>query len=204
LRRDLHDGLGSTLASLNWQMGTLRSAVSSDLATAEVLIVEQQEIVRAALSDIRRLVYDLRPPSLDDLGLVGALRERATQAALPTGTLAARERVAKLQITVEAADDLPALPAALEVAAYRIVQEALANVVRHAHAATCQVRLSVAEGSLYIAVSDDGVDIAPGQQTEGGLLSMYERAAEVGGRCSVQTGSTGGTQVLASLPFPTD
>src|SRR6266487_1100060 len=204
LRRDLHDGMGSTLASLNWQAGALRQALTRNQVAANALIVEQQTIIRSALADIRRLVYDLRPPSLDELGLVGALRERAAHTTLPTGTLFAQEQVAKLDTTVEAAENIPPLPAAIEVAAYRIVQEALTNVVRHAHATTCQVRLSIVEGSLQVEVSDDGVGIAFGQQAGIGLLSMRERAAELGGKCSIQPGPRGGTQVCASLPFPTD
>jgi signal transduction histidine kinase len=204
LRRDLHDGLGSTLASLNWQTGALRSALTRDPVAADALIVEQQTIIRSTLADIRRLVYDLRPPSLDELGLVGALRERAAQATIPTGALLAGEQVAKLHVRVEAAEELSPLPAALEVAAYRIVQEALTNVVRHAQAATCQVRLSVGEGSLHVEVSDDGGGIAPGQQAGVELLSIRERAEEVGGTCSIHPGARGGTQVCVRLPFPTD
>jgi len=204
LRRDLHDGLGSALASLNWQTGALRQALTRNLVAADALIVEQQTIIRSTLVDIRRLVYDLRPPSLDELGLLGALREWAAHALMPTGAAIDQEDLPRLQIAIETAEDLPSLPAAIEVAAYRIVQEALTNVVRHAHATICQVRLSVVEGSLHVEVSDDGVGIASGQQAGVGLLSMRERAAELGGRCSIQPGSRGGTQVCASLPFPTD
>jgi signal transduction histidine kinase len=169
-----------------------------------VLLEEQQATIRTAIADIRRLVYDLRPPSLDELGLAGALREWAAHALIPTGAAIDQENLPQLRITIEAAEDLPSLPAAIEVAAYRIVQEALTNVVRHAHATSCLVRLSIVEGSLCIEVTDDGVGIAVGQQAGIGLLSMRERAAEVGGRCSIQPGSRGGTQVCARFPFPTD
>src|SRR5437762_13588818 len=142
-------------------------------------MLDLQSEIRSAVADIRRLVYALRPPTLDELGLVGAIRQYAAQYDLP-GTL--NESDGYLRVTIEAPEHLPALPAAVEVAAYRIVQEALTNVARHAHTATCQVRLSVVEGGLHIEVSDDGVGIAPGQQAGVGLLSMHERAAEVGGR----------------------
>jgi signal transduction histidine kinase len=204
LRRDLHDGLGSVLASLNLRAGAIRSLLVRDPTTAQVLLEEQQATIRTAIADIRRLVYDLRPPSLDELGLAGALRERAAHALMPTGAAIDQENLPQLQITIEAAEDLPSLPAAIEVAAYRIVQEALTNVVRHAHATICLVRLSIVEGSLCVEVTDDGVGIAVGQQAGIGLLSMRERAAEVGGRCSIQPGSTGGTKVCGSFPFPTD
>ena len=200
LRRDIHDGLGSALASLNWRAGALRSALTHDLAAADALVAEQQVIIRSTIADIRRLVYNLRLPSLDELGLVGALRERVAHATMSTDN----GQVAKLHVTVEAVEDLPPLPAAIEVAAYRIVQEALTNVVRHAHASTCQVRLSVVEGTLYVEVTDDGVGIAIGQQAGVGLLSMRERAAEVGGSCHIRPRPRGGTQVCASLPLLID
>ncbi len=204
LRRDLHDGIGSVLASLNLRTGAIRSLLVPNPATAQILLEEQQATIRTAIADIRRLVYDLRPPSLDELGLLGALNEQAAHAMMPTGAAVDQEALPRLQIAIEPADDLPFLPAAIEVAAYRIVQEALTNVVRHAHATICLVQLSVVEESLHIEVSDDGVGITPGQQAGVGLLSMRERAEEVGGRCSIQPGSRGGTQVCASLPFPTD
>ncbi len=204
LRRDLHDGLGSALASLNWRAGALRQALTHDPTATHALVVEQQEIIRSTIADIRRLVYDLRPPSLDELGLVGALRERAAHVTIPTSTADDREYGELLQVNVEVAGELPSLPAANEVAAYRIVQEALTNVVRHAHATICQVRLSVVEGTLYVEVTDDGVGMAAGQQAGVGLHSMRERAAELGGKCHIQPGPRGGTQVCASLPFPTD
>jgi len=204
LRRDLHDGLGSALASLNWRAGALRQALTHDPTAADALVAEQQTIIRSTLADIRRLVYDLRPPSLDELGLVDALRERAAHATIPTSTDGDREYGELSQVSVEVAGELPPLPAANEVAAYRIVQEALTNVVRHAHATICQVRLSVVEGTLYVEVTDDGVGMAAGQQAGVGLHSMRERAAELGGKCHIQPGPRGGTQVCASLPFPTD
>jgi signal transduction histidine kinase len=120
LRRDLHDGLGAQLAGLNVQAGTLRRLIPRDPDAAEELVVELREELRGAIADIRRLVYDLRPPALDDLGLVEALRRLAERYG---------SKDEPLSVLVEAPEDLPDLPAAVEVAVYRITQEALTNVV---------------------------------------------------------------------------
>ena len=134
LRRDLHDGLGAQLAGLNVQAGTLRRLIGRDPAAADELVVELREELRVAIADIRRLVYDLRPPALDDLGLVTALRQLAERYGA---------KGEQLRVSVEAPEDLPHLPAAVEVAIYRVAQEALTNVVRHARAKSCLVRLAV-------------------------------------------------------------
>jgi len=205
LRRDLHDGLGATLAALNLQAGTIRNLISRDPAAADALVGELRAEIRAAIADIRRLVYDLRPPALDELGLVGAIRARAAQcyasAANDAEGGAETAQDNRLQVLVDAPEQLPPLPAAVEVAAYRIVLEALTNVVRHARARTCLIRLDVSEG-LRLEIADDGI----GLPTEGGagvgLRSMHERAAELGGTCVIETKPQGGTQVLVRLPLP--
>jgi signal transduction histidine kinase len=125
LRRDLHDGLGAQLAGLNVQAGTLRRLIPQDPAAADGLVAELREELRGAIADIRRLVYDLRPPALDDLGLVAALHRLAERYGSEGG---------QPRVVVEATEDLPPLPAAVEVAVYRIAQEALTNVVHHAQA----------------------------------------------------------------------
>jgi signal transduction histidine kinase len=204
LRRDLHDGLGSVLASLNLQAGAISALLLRDRAAAETLLEEQQHAIRTAIADIRRLVYTLRPPSLDELGLLGALRERAAHYTLSTGVLADEEHTPGLQVAIEVPKNLPPLPAAVEVATYRIVQEALANVARHSQASNCWLHLSIVGGTLQVEVTDNGVSL-PLEVHEGvGLLSMHELAAELGGRCHIQPGPKGGTQVRASLPFLVD
>jgi signal transduction histidine kinase len=105
----------------------------------------------------------------------------------------------RLAVVVEAPDDLPVLPAAVEVAAYRITQEALHNVVKHAQARTCRVGLSCS-GVLQVEISDDGLGVAPDRQPGVGLQSMRERAAELGGTCVVESRIGGGTQVRARIP----
>jgi signal transduction histidine kinase len=196
LRRDLHDGLGSVLASLNWRAGALRTVLFRDPVAADALVVEQQHTIQAAIGDIRRLVYDLRPPALDELGLVGAIRERAAQQSAP----AERDGVQGLRVDVVAPDHLPQLSAAVEVAAYRIVQEALANVVRHAHAHRCRICLSCENDVLHVEIIDDGVGLPERYRAGVGLLSLHERAVELGGTCEIAHMPEGGTRVLACLP----
>jgi len=196
LRRDLHDGLGSVLASLNWRAGAIRMVLFRDPVAADALVVEQQNTIQAAIGDIRRLVYDLRPPALDELGLIGAIRERTAKQYTPTE----RDSVQGLYVDVVAPDQLPALPAAVEVAAYRIVQEALANVVRHAHAHRCHICLSCENDLLHVEVIDDGIGLPESYRAGVGLLSLRERAAELGGTCEIAQMPEGGTCVRACLP----
>ena len=194
LRRDLHDGLGPTLAAQTLKVGSARALYQRDAVAADVLLAELETDMQTALTDIRRLAYDLRPPALDDLGLVGAIREDAKR----FRTLAADAQ--ELAIGIEAPDSLPPLPAAVEVAAYRIVQEALTNVVRHAHAHTGWVRVNVDE-ALCIEIADDGLGLPTPRHIGVGLLSMRERAEELGGSCTVERHPAGGTRVLARLPL---
>lgn len=184
LRRDLHDGLGPTLAGIVLKLDGVRSLVSSDPVMAEEQLLELRANAQDAIAEIRRLVYELRPPALDELGLVGSLRERAA-------TLGAR---------IEAPDRLPALPAAVEVAAYRIALEGMTNAARHAQASECVVRLSLG-GALEVEVSDDGCGIAPGTRPGIGLVSMRERASELGGTLDVGPAGRQGTRIRARLPL---
>src|SRR5439155_16561355 len=149
------------------------------------LLTDLKSRAQAAIADIRRLVYALRPPALDDLGLVSALREGAAQ-----------YEHAGLHVTVEAPESLPPLPAAVEVAAYRIAQEALTNVVRHAGARTCVIRLTL-NGALCLEIRDDGRGVTAARGTGVGLTSMRERAEELGGTCVVEPLPAGGTRVWA-------
>jgi signal transduction histidine kinase len=201
LRRDLHDGLGSTLAALHLQAGAIRSLMQRDLTAADTEVLDLQAEIRAAIADIRRLVYALRPPTLDELGLVGAIRQYAAQYDTHNGSEG--EPGSDLRVAVEAPEQLPALPAAVEVAAYRIVQEALTNVARHSQAHSCRICLSLPDShDLQVEVSDDGVGLPKEPPAGVGLLSMRERAEEVGGTCVVEPAPGRGTRVLVKLPLP--
>jgi signal transduction histidine kinase len=203
LRRDLHDGLGAQLAALSIQAGALRAAIRRDPTLAEEQAGELRAELRSAVGDIRRLVHGLRPPALDELGLVGALRERATQygAGGVYQTVDGEQAGDPALAVTVVADELPALPAAVEVAAYRIVEEALANVAKHAAARTCLVRLAAADG-LTLTVEDDGIGIGPDRVAGVGLLSMRERAQELGGTFTVERRADGpGTRLVVRLPL---
>ena len=192
LRRDLHDDLGAQLAGLNVQMGVLKRLIVEDPAAAEGLVGELRTELRDSIASVRRLVYDLRPPALDDLGLISALGQLADRYGVEDG---------RLRVRVETPGELPPLPAAVEVAAYRISQEALTNVVKHAGARDCVVRLAVAD-EVSLEILDDGAGIQEENTAGVGLLSMRERAAELGGTCKVERAPEYGTRVLVRLPLP--
>jgi two-component system NarL family sensor kinase len=157
----------------------------------------RREATRTA-GALRELAYDLRPPALDELGLVGALRERGSRL-FPPATLV---EVA-LDVAVDlAAGDLPELPAAVEVAAYRIAVEAMTNAARHAGAGWCGVRIAHRETELELLVEDDGPGWPAGFRSGVGLTAMRERAAELRGACTLGTSARGGASVTARLPLP--
>lgn len=190
LQRNLHDGLGPQLASLVLRIDAARNWLHRDPAQADALLGELKQQVQGAIGDVRRIVYDLRPPVLDQLGLVQAVRQYA-------------ERVGgeRLQIHVEAAEAFGVLDAAVEVAAYRIALEAVTNVVYHAGARHCVITLAAGE-ELLLTITDDGcgppADLQPGV----GVRSMRARAAELGGVLALGEAPGGGTCVCARLPLP--
>ncbi len=194
MRRDLHDGLGPSLASLLLEARVLRRMIREDPAAAEKLADEMQGDIRATIDDIRRVVNELRPPALDDLGLLPAIQVMADKLGR-----SASGSVTETVVQVDAPDELPPLPAAVEVATYRIVQEALTNVARHSRARHACVRLRLDHG-LLIEVTDDGVGVNGGRDGGVGLHSMRERAMELGGNLSVSRRPEGGTLVRAVLP----
>jgi len=193
LRRDLHDGLGPTLAGVTLGLHAARATLHRDLASAERMLEQLEAQVEEAVGDVRRVVYGLRPPALDEFGLTRSVQQHAARIdRSPDG----------LAITVEAPPDgLGPLPAAVEVAAYRIVTEAITNVSRHAHARSCTVRFVVNGGALEVEVLDDGKGIATDATTGVGLLAIKERAAELGGTAVVESVGTG-TRIWARLPVP--
>ena len=189
MRRDLHDGLGPVLAGLRLTIGTARRVLGADPGEADRMLADAQADARAAMDDVRRLAHDLRPPSLDELGLTDALRDRLDRLV---------EGCCQLCF---AADDLPdPLPAAVEVAAYRIGCEAVLNAVRHAAAASCTVTLRGVDGGLALTVSDDGRGLPDDAEAHVGLRSMRERAEELGGTMHVAGAHGRGTTVGVWLP----
>ncbi|MET9338072.1 sensor histidine kinase [Nonomuraea sp. NPDC003804] len=189
LRRDLHDGLGPSLGAVALRIETARNLAATAPAESDRILEQTAAEVSTVLADVRRLVHDLRPPALDELGLLRAVEQQA-----------GRVRAGGLHVVVSG-DGLAPLPAAVEVAAYRIVSEALANVARHADAARCDISLGVRDGALEVLVRDDGSGIEPDVVAGVGMLSLRERTAELGGDCEVSCPPGGGTLVRARLPL---
>jgi two-component system, NarL family, sensor kinase len=194
LQRDLHDGLGPSLASTLMRLEAARDLIPSDPSAASDLVDRLADQTEATIADIRRLVDGLRPPVLDQLGLASALRNRADEHNL-TASLHH-----SLTWSVDA-DELGRLPAAVEVAAFRIVEEAVTNAIRHSRGRTCRVVLRRTQDALRVEVLDDGVGPDGTQRGGVGVASMRERAEELGGGVAVRPGPAGGTLVEVTLPL---
>lgn len=191
LRRDLHDGLGPTLTGMALTADAAANFLDGEPGRSRELLHTLRRDTRTAIADVRRLVDNLRPPALDEVGLLGALQQRVDQ-------LHWRGDGASLDVRLVVPDRLPVLPAAVEVAAYRIATEALVNVSRHSTATGAVIEVRCHD-TLDVAVTDDGTDAAawsPGV----GLETMRERAAEVGGRLEAGP-SVGGGRVFVSIPL---
>lgn len=187
IRSDLHDELGPTLAGAILTLDAARGVLARDPAAADALLDRAAESLEGTVADVRRLVYGLRPPALDQLGLVGALRQQAAA-------------LGPLTLELDAPDPMPPLPAAVEVAAFMIAREALTNVVRHAHAGRAHVSLAVGD-RLRLEIRDDGCGLPEHPDAGVGLVSMRERAVELGGRFAIAAGRDGGTVVRVELPL---
>ncbi len=189
LRRDLHDGLGPALAGHLLRLDLLATRVADDAVVRAEIDALRGEL-RGTVAEVRRVVEGLRPPVLDELGLEGALAQVLERLTAGTTT------VVDLDV-----GELPPLSAAIEVAAFRIVTEAVTNVVRHAGATACQVSIAAHDGLLLVTVGDDGRGVHVSQGAVGnGLQTMRERAEELRGRMRVT--SNGGTTVVVELPLP--
>ncbi|WP_131803694.1 histidine kinase [Pseudofrankia sp. BMG5.36] len=189
LRRDLHDSLGPALGGQSLTIDAARAALTTDPATADRLLRDLRDHTQETLAEVRRLARQLRPPVLDELGLAGAL----------TGIQDRYERPG-LQLSVDVTG-LPELPAAVEVAVYRIAQEALTNVIRHADAGACRLRVTTGEGELVLEVADNGRGIGSDAAAGVGILSMRERAEELGGTLLIEIPDGGGTRIRATFPL---
>ncbi len=190
LRRELHDGLGPRLSGVAFTSDAARNLIRTDPAAAEAMVAQLRADTVTAIEEIRRMVYAMRPPALDELGLVPALRQQA---------VGLRNRAGEpVAVDVSAPEEFPDLPAAVEVAAYRIVTEALTNVARHSTSASASVRLDPTADGLHLEVTDRG---RSGAWRAGvGLASMRERATELGGTLEAGPGPAGG-RVAALLPL---
>jgi signal transduction histidine kinase len=199
LRHDLHDGVGPQLAGLALQLDNLaRRLGADDDNAARVQLLRDR--LRDTVVEVRRVVDNLRPPALDDVGLVEAVRQQVSAYAVVSASSNAAATTALVDVI---AAPLPALPAAVEVAAYRIITESVANAVRHGRPDHCDVSIGTHGADLILTVADDGSGIAPDATPGVGLASMRDRAAEVGGTLDVQSGPAG-TTITARLPLGPD
>lgn len=187
IRQDLHDGLGPSLAAILLKLRAVQSL--HDEAERAAVLAEVMEEAKEAIVDVRRVIENLRPPAVDEVGLLGAIRQRAASA-----------MEGQLVCDVRGPEALPALPAAVEVAAFRIASEAITNVLRHSGATRCQVEVEVRD-ELVLTVSDNGRGAPEPPRLGVGWASMRERADEIGGRCTIRNGDGGGLVVRAVLPL---
>ncbi|MDQ3965721.1 MAG: GAF domain-containing sensor histidine kinase, partial [Actinomycetota bacterium] len=190
IQRDLHDGLGPVLASMRLRLEACLDMVEETEAPLSDDLERLYDLVGQATSDIRRLVYDLRPPVLDQLGLVPAIRQHCERFGRESGIEAGFE-----------ADPYLSIPAAAEVTLLRVVQEALLNVHKHAHATRVDVRLGCRDGWIELEIRDDGVGLETNGRGGGtGIGSMRERAELLGGALHVAGHSGAGTEVTVRIP----
>lgn len=186
LRRDLHDGLGPSLAAIALKLNAVETRTTD--VERKVLLAETRDEARAAIAEVRRLVDDLRPPAIDEVGLIGAIRQRVV-------TLSA-----DLTVEVVGPDSMPQLPAAVEVAAFRIASEAVTNVVRHSGASRCRVTIEF-DSAFTLTVADNGRGVDPNTVAGMGWTSMRHRASELGGSCQFSARPEGGLLVRAVIPL---
>jgi PAS domain S-box-containing protein len=194
LARELHDDLNQQIAALTIAMGNLKRGIPDGQTGAQAQSQRIFDNLVRLSENVRRVSHQLHPAALQYSGLAGALREYCGEFGALTGI--------RLALRIEGAFE--ALPAERALAVYRIAQEALQNVAKHANAKDAAVELTLAEGMLQLRVSDEGVgiDLASSSDSSGlGLVSMKERARLAGGRLLIERGKGGGTVVTLTIPF---
>jgi two-component system, NarL family, sensor kinase len=201
LRQELHDSLGPILAGISLGLHAAQRVMRRDPHRAEQLVGHLEGELLSAMAEVRRLFETLRPAILDHVGLVAAVGEQTE--ILGTRVRTDEESTRDVTFSYVHEGDFSALPAVVEVAAYRIVCEALTNVVRHSHAKQCTVSLRRAD-TLTVEIVDDGIGIDGAGRRGVGLGSMRDRANELGGSLTVAPVAGGGTRVMASLPIQPD
>ncbi len=192
LRHDLHDGLGPTLAAQVFRIGIAQQMVQKDPEKAVTMLTDVEAGIRDTLANVRELVYGLRPPMLDQLGLLGAIADFAAQ------------QEGRVAVRLDLPMDLAHVSAAVEVALFRIFQTALDNVVKHAQASCCTVQLHVAAAAVTLTITDDGIGIGGLQAPGVGLTSMQERAEELGGTFRILPVQPHGTWLQVTIPLLDD
>jgi len=188
IARGLHDEVGQVLTGVLLQLDSIATAGGD----READVAETKRAVRGALEEVRRIARELRPEMLEQLGLVSALTELSRRFADQSG----------VRVRPSFAEGLPGLSGAAELAVYRVAQESLTNVARHAGASAVDVSLQPGVGSVVLRVSDNGRGISEDVDVigHGGLRGMRERALLVGGALAVKPGHGGGTEVRLEVP----
>ncbi|CAN5335384.1 hypothetical protein BH11ACT3_BH11ACT3_18960 [soil metagenome] len=192
LHRDLHDGLGPVLTGAAFRADAVSNVIETDPVGAQDMLVDVRNDIRTAIDSVRRVVYGVRPLDLEQRGLVGAVEERGRDARGRDGQ--------DVAVDVTSSGDLDTLPAATQLAAYRIAVEALTNVLRHSDARHCAVSIIASEGEVAVEVTDDGSARGSTWKAGVGLSSIVARAEELGGSAIAGPTATGG-RVSARLPL---
>jgi signal transduction histidine kinase len=196
ISRELHDETGQALMVIRLYLGMLEGSVTT--RTARVKIRETLDVVDRTIEGIRRIIGRLSPLVLQELGLIAALRKEAKDLAASAGV--------KARVTVP--PDFGRLPTAIEAAIYRVVQEALHNVAKHANATTVSIEMKREDGSVHLLIQDDGVGIAPQRPNPGrqafGMAGMRERIGNIGGKMMVTSSRGKGTRIEVIAPVLND
>ncbi len=187
IAQELHDQIGQNLTAVVLELKRLQGHVTEEWAET---LADAQELARESLDELRRISYELRPAVLDDLGLASALAALADAVA----------RRAQIDVTHEVASGLPPLAPEVELAVYRIAQEALTNAVRHSGCTRVRVRLAEEDGAVYLRVADDGRGLGRQPRSGGGVRGMRERALMIGGRLVLGVAEEGGVEVELRIP----
>ena len=197
IARELHDELGSSLTAARMDLAWVSQRVADNPPVAQ-RVARASEVVRATVDLGRRIIHDLRPPLLDNLGLAAAIEAHVAEFG----------KHARVVVDIELGEQLPALAEGCPIALFRIMQEALTNVVRHAKAGRVKVSLRRAGGDVILEIADDGIGMseeAMGKPMSHGLLGMKERAAQIGGTLRIERGAGNkGTVVRVTLPCVAD
>ncbi|MGH3982760.1 MAG: GAF domain-containing sensor histidine kinase [Pseudonocardiaceae bacterium] len=192
LAGEIHDGISQRIVSLSFHLSAAADAVTSDPAGAADQIARAQELAAGALDETRQAIAGLRPPVLDDLGLAASLESLARATPLP-------------DVQVDTVST--SLPEHMETAVYRIAQEALQNIMKHANAGHVHLRLSATAGTVLLEISDDGTGFDPAATVERagpvgyGLPGMQQRAELLGGQLTADSSPGRGTVVRLRIPI---
>ncbi len=198
LARELEDGVGQLLANAVFELASCRYLLGPENAAVDDGLAALQVEVEQGLADIRQLIADLDPPSvLGNFGLIAGLRRYLERYETRTG----------MQVAVNVQATVERLPATVEVAIFRIIQEALENVRRHANASQVEVKIHEEGDRLIFSVIDNGSGFQPGRVSHRGrslgLVGMRDRAELLQGKLRIRSGAGHGTQVILSIPYPT-